>query len=283
MTHGTPYGFRASEGGEQRSFTMFRWSLIGRLVLSVTLLVLVWQGSACVQPKESGSRSADSSDVAEGRVLVRGYCSQCHGLDAKGARAPDLSQRVLRHANSEEALARIIVNGIPATGMAGFKWFPERFVEQVVSFIQYQRTSQEPDVIPGDPHVGKGVFEQHRCATCHWTGKDGGRRGPDLSLSRSPLEYIRQKLIDPSADPNLEYQQVILVTKEGEVLQGMRLSENSFYIQLIDENERLHTIAKTDISELKRPSQSLMPSYKKELNPAQMDNLIAYLFSLRKA
>ena len=261
---------------------MSRWSLVGRLVLSTTLLVLVGQGTACVRPEKSRSPAADPPDIEGGRLLVRGYCSHCHGLDATGARAPDLTQRVLRYGNSDEALARIIREGIPGTGMAGFKWFPDRFVQQLISFIRYQRGSHHREVISGDVQAGKKVFEEQRCATCHWTGESGGRRGPDLRLVRSPPEYLRQKLVDPSADLDLDYQQVILVTKEGRPLQGMRLSENSFYIQLIDEHERLYTIPKTEINELKRPNQSLMPSYEKELDSAKLDNLIAYLVSLRE-
>ncbi len=166
--------------------------------------------------------------------------------------------------------------------MAGFTGWPDKHVWQVVSFLQYQRSSQRPSVIPGDAQKGKKVFEKHLCASCHWTGQTGGRRGPDLCTSRSRLEYVRQALVDPAADMDRQYQQVVLVTKTGRVLQGMRLSEDSFYIQLIDERDRLYTIAKADIDQLERPSQSLMPSYEKELSSEELENLIAYLFSLRK-
>ena len=261
---------------------MSRWSSAAYLVSSIILLVLVGQGIAGAPPADSKSPAADPRDIEGGRMLVRGYCTGCHGLDAKGARAPDLTQRVLRHGNSDEALSRIIRHGIPGTGMAGFAWWPDKHIRQVVSFLQYQRGSQRPSVIPGNAQKGKKVFEKHKCATCHWTGQTGGRRGSDLSMSRSPLEYARQALVDPAADIDRQYQQVVLLTKGGRTLQGMRLSENTFYIQLIDERDRLYTIAKADIDELERPNQSLMPSYEKELSSEELENLIAYLFSLRK-
>ena len=264
---------------------MSRWSLVGHVGASIIVLVLVGEGIAESPPtdsRDSKSPSADPRDIEGGRQLVRAYCTSCHGLDAKGARAPDLTQRVLRHGNSDEALSNIIRNGIPGTGMTGFAWWPSRHVRKVVSFLQHQRSSQAPSVIPGDAQKGKEVFEKQRCSTCHWTGPTGGRRGPDLSTSRGPLEYVRQALVDPAADIDRQYQQVVLVTKTGRILQGMRLSEDSFYIQLIDERDRLYTIAKADIDQLERPSQSLMPSYEKELSSEELDNLIAYLFSLRK-
>lgn len=37
---------------------------------------------------------------------------------------------------------------------------------------------------------------------------------------------------------------VLIITKKGRILEGMRLGENTFYIQLIDANDRLYTIAK---------------------------------------
>ncbi len=166
--------------------------------------------------------------------------------------------------------------------MAGFSWWPDMHVRQVVSFLQHQRRAQKPAVIKGDAQKGKKVFEKHQCATCHWTGKSGGRRGPDLSTSRGPLDYVRKAVVDPAGDIDPQYQQLLLFTKTGRTLEGMRLSENTFYIQIIDANDRLHTIAKADINRIVRSNQSLMPSYGKELSSEQVEDLIAYLFSLRK-
>ncbi len=261
---------------------MSRWRLADHLVARIILLVLVAQGMAAAQTAESKSPTASAADIEGGRQLVRAYCTRCHGLDATGARAPDLTQRVLRHGNSDEALTRIIQNGIPGTGMAGFSWWPAKHVRQVVSFLQHQRGSHDPPVLTGDALKGKAVFEKHKCATCHWTGPTGGRRGTDLSVSRGRLEYVRKAIVNPGTDVDREYQQVVLVASDGRILQGMRLSENSFYLQLIDEQDRLYTIAKADIDELKRPTQSLMPSFEKELNPKELEDLIAYVFSLRK-
>ena len=261
---------------------MSRWSLADHLVASILLLLLAGQGIAAAPPTGAKSPAADPGEIEAGRMLVRGYCTSCHGLDAKGARAPDLTQRVLRHGNSDEALSNIIRNGIPGTGMTGFAWWPSRHVRKVVSFLQHQRSSQAPSVIPGAAQKGKEVFEKQRCSTCHWTGQTGGRRGPDLSTSRGPLEYVRQALVDPAADINPQYQQVLIITKKGRILEGMRLGENSFYIQLIDANDRLHTIAKADIVKLNRPILSMMPSYEKELSSKELENLTAYIFSLRK-
>ena len=101
-------------------------------------------------------------------------------------------------------------------------------------------------------------------------------------MSRGPLEYVRQAIVDPAADFDREYQQLVIVTTKGRLLEGIRLSENTFYIQLIDAYDRLHTVAKADIEDLKRADKSSMPSYVKELSSDELQNLIAYLFSLRR-
>ena len=151
-----------------------------------------------------------------------------------------------------------------------------------LSFLQHQRSSHDPPVLTGNVLKGKAVFEKHKCATCHWTGPTGGRRGTDLSVSRGRLDYVRKAIVNPGTDVDREYQQVVLVASDGRILQGMRLSENSFYLQLIDEQDRLYTVAKAAIDELKRPTQSLMPSFENELSPEELEDLIAYVFSLRK-
>ena len=253
----------------------------GLLIPSIVFMALVRQSVDGTPTDDTKSPSTNRSDIETGRMYVRGYCSRCHGLDAKGGRAPDLTQSVLRHGNTDQALSRNIRNGIPGTGMAGFYW-PEKRIQQVVSFLQDQRRTQRPSVLPGDARKGEETFKEYQCAACHWTGRDGGRRGPDLSASRGSLEYVRRALIDPAADVDPQYQLATLVTEQGRVLQGLRLSENSFYVQLIDQNDRLHTIPKENVEALHRPNQSLMPSYEKQLGPTELDDLIAYVFSLRK-
>ena len=259
---------------------MTRCGIVTHFVAPLVLLTSAIPTTTVAQ-QASQPEDAVSSDIAEGRLYVRGYCSRCHGLDATGGQAPDLTRRVLRHGNSDEALARNIRDGIPGTGMNGFHWDDTR-IRKIIRFLREQQSADQPDVIPGDVAQGQRIFDKHKCDSCHWTGKAGGRRGPNLRESRGSLRYLRQSLVDPAAHVAREYHQVSLLKRDGRVVQGMRLSENSYYIQLIDDQDRLYTIAKVDIDELHRPSQSLMPSYQKELSSQDLDNLIAFLFSLRK-
>jgi hypothetical protein len=73
-----------------------------------------------------------------------------------------------------------------------------------------------------------------------------------------------------------------VVTRDGREIRGMRLNEDTFSIQLRDVKNRFYSFAKSDLREFdKQPGASLMPSYKDELTPAQVDDVVAYLSAQR--
>jgi cytochrome c oxidase cbb3-type subunit 3 len=65
-------------------------------------------------------------------------------------------------------------------------------------------------------------------------------------------------------------------------VRGVRANEDSFTIQLRDANNRFHSFRKLDIEDMKKEvGISTMPSYKATLTNAEIDDLVAYLASLR--
>jgi hypothetical protein len=74
------------------------------------------------------------------------------------------------------------------------------------------------------------------------------------------------------------------VEKDGRAVEGMRVSEDSFTIDLKDANGKIHGFWKPDLRSLEaEPGKSFMPSFKGSLSAAQIDDLVAYLMSLRGA
>ena len=229
-----------------------------------------------------------ASDVNQGRNFFRVYCARCHGLNARGAKGPDLTDGVFRHARNDDELYGVIANGIPGTDMAGFSDGTDTTVVlswQMVAYIRAEEkkrgatTGQHPT---GDRARGLALFKKHKCATCHWTGSDGGRRGSDLSRLAAGPDYIRKSLTDPDAQIAGNYQFVQLVMEDGQVYSGRRLYENTYFILIMDEKENLRTISKRRIEQLNRPHKSLMPSFRKLLNSAEVEDLATYILSLRK-
>ncbi len=62
---------------------------------------------------------------------------------------------------------------------------------------------------------------------------------------------------------------------------GRRLNEDTYTIQLLDEDEQLRSFDKTDLSELTVLNTSPMPSYAELLSEAELADLLAYLVTLQ--
>ena len=74
---------------------------------------------------------------------------------------------------------------------------------------------------------------------------------------------------------------VRIVTKDGKTITGRRLNEDTFTVQVIDDQERLLSLSKADFREYTILKTSPMPSYKDKLSAQEMADLLAYLVSLK--
>jgi cytochrome c1 len=70
------------------------------------------------------------------------------------------------------------------------------------------------------------------------------------------------------------------VTKDGRTITGRRLNEDTYTVQVIDDQERLLSLTKADLREYTVLTTSPMPSYK-DLTADELADLIAYLLSLK--
>ena len=111
----------------------------------------------------------------------------------------------------------------------------------------------------------------------------GSHLGPDLSeIGRSrPAGALQQSLVDPASRMMPINRPVRIVTKDGKTINGRRLNEDTFTVQLIDDQERLLSLSKADFREYTILKTSTMPSYKDKLNTQEMADLLAYLVSLK--
>jgi hypothetical protein len=71
------------------------------------------------------------------------------------------------------------------------------------------------------------------------------------------------------------------VTKDGRTINGRRLNEDTFTIQLMTDQEQLMSVQKSDLKEFRILTTASMPSYKDKLGPQQLADVVAYLASLR--
>jgi mono/diheme cytochrome c family protein len=71
------------------------------------------------------------------------------------------------------------------------------------------------------------------------------------------------------------------VTRDGRTIRGRRLNEDTFTVQLTDQDGRLMSLAKSDIREYELGTTSGMPSFAGKLSDDERADVLAYLISLR--
>jgi putative heme-binding domain-containing protein len=232
-------------------------------------------------------------DPEKGKALFGQNCVNCHGLDATGEEGPNLHG--VPDALGDTAVANIIRRGIPGTGMPSSYILSESDAADIVAWLRSFDSVAPPPAV-GDPKKGEDVYNSSGCSTCHMIDSAGGSIGPDLSrigAGRGPAN-LKARLIDPGANlPKpvggfvdgggwTQYLMFRAVEKDGHATEGMRVSEDSFSIVLKDAQGKLHGLRKPDLASLKKETgKSFMPSFKDALSAAQMDDLIAYLSTLK--
>ncbi len=238
--------------------------------------------SLAAQSNNLENTHTTAADAAAGAKVFRAHCATCHGRSAQGFRGPNLTRGAFRHGGSDDQLFRHILQGIPGTSMPGV-YLPDRQVWQTISYLRSLTPAYDSAPVTGDVARGKRLFtETAGCMTCHRVDGEGGRRGTDLSAVgwRLSVEHLRESLLHPSETVSRRFRLVRLSTLNGGQLEGILLNEDSYSIQFMDENERLVSVAKSDLRDVQKPAESLMPTYGQALTRQQLDDIVAYLHSL---
>jgi quinoprotein glucose dehydrogenase len=181
-------------------------------------------------------------------------------------------------------LRTVITNGFPTAGMPAFSKLDAPQLTGVIAYLRNMNTFDRGSVKSGDAHRGKLIFEgKGACLRCHRVEASGGRIGPDLSdigANRSPGS-LQRSLLDPSSQMFPINRPVHIVTRDGRTINGRRLNEDTYTVQVTDQDGRLLSLNKSDLKEFTILTRSNMPSYKDELTSDEIADVIAYLLSLK--
>ena len=91
-------------------------------------------------------------------------------------------------------------------------------------------------------------------------------------------------ILDPSAGISHNYESYILVTAEGTVLTGIKVSDSATQITIKTAEAVERTFAKEDLEEVIKQPTSLMPEdLQKNLSAKDLVDLVEYLKTLKKA
>jgi cytochrome c oxidase cbb3-type subunit III len=224
------------------------------------------------------------ADVELGARLYQGNCASCHGQHGDAIAGVDLGRGKFRQAQSDADLVRMMKAGIPGTPMP-----PANLTDfQAGEIVIYLRAEAAEAVRSGnsrgDAARGRAIFEgRGRCLDCHRVRDQGSRVGPDLtdigSLRRSA--ELETSVLDPDAEVLPQNRSVRLVTKGGATITGRLLNHDTFSVQLIDSRERLLSVMKADLREFSFVKSSPMPAYRGKWSAQELDDLVAYLVSLK--
>ena len=231
--------------------------------------------------QEDGDHQYTSEAIAEGLRVYTQQCALCHGPQGDTIDGIDLRRGVFRTATSDDDLRAIVTGGAAEGRMPAMALRDE----ELSGVIAYIRAGFDPSGIAikiGDPERGKVLFEgKGECASCHRVNGIGPRTAPDLTsigAQRTPSS-LQMNLLDPATALLPINRPVRIVTRNEETVVGRRLNEDTYSVQIIDSQERLRSLLKTDIVRYEiSDAPSKQPT---TLTSEEVADVVGYLLTLR--
>ena len=259
---------------------------IAKRAAGICSLVALWALLFCI-PARAQSKQSSTTAANEGAQLYPAHCGSCHGLDGRGGeRAPDIVTRRELQKLSDAALAKIIREGIPGTGMPPFRSLGNSRVEALVRHLRTLQGTDAASTLPGSAPDGKSLFfGKAACSDCHMVNGAGGFMGSDLSgyAQGKTVAGIRAAILNPAADQE-RGRIVVVTTNDGQTLTGIARNEDNFSLQLQTRDGAFHFFEKGGLGTIEHRQESLMPSdYGKRLTSQEIDDLISYLMTVGRS
>jgi len=222
------------------------------------------------------------ADISYGATLYASKCVACHGTQGDGIGGVNLRSGTFRNAVIDRDLERFIRAGSPA-GMPAFA-LDNAEMAGIIAYLRNMNAFDSATVKTGDAVRGRTIVGgKGGCMQCHRVGPAGSRVAPDLSEigSARSAGSMQRSLLDPTSQMMPINRPVRIVKKDGTIVNGRRLNEDTYTVQIIDDHEHLQSLQRSDIRELTISTTSPMPSYKSTLSEGEIADVLAYLLSLK--
>jgi putative heme-binding domain-containing protein len=251
--------------------------------LRLILIVAGWLFGGGAASLSAQPQTYADADVQYGARIYAEQCTVCHSATGDAVAGVDLRANRFKRPLNDNELRGVISNGVAGTGMPPFKFTPPELTA-VIAYLRKMRDFDSKLALIGDVAKGKALFEgKAQCSSCHRVYGKGPRVAPDLSdigALRTP-DLIRRAIIFPEAEVRPANRSVRAVTSDGKVVTGRRLNEDTYTVQVIDEQERLVSLVKASLREYNLVRRTAMPSYRDTLAADELADLLAYLLSLK--
>ena len=267
-------------------------------IAALFVAMLAWADFASAQLRNPFADSAKAANAGEYEFRIN--CALCHGLGARGGgRGPDLTIAKKPHAKTDADIFQTISNGIPGTAMPANGTngqgvgMTDAEIWEIVAYIRSIEVKAPAKPLGNAAHGKELFYGDANCSACHMVNGKGGRIGPDLSSVggsrrtdaliesvRKPSAKLAWGLTEPTKEFPQEYEEVTVVTEDGQQFKGTTLNEDSFTLQMIDTSENLHLFEKDKLKSYEVTRKSLMPVYNQDmLSDKDLNDIIAFLQS----
>jgi len=245
-------------------------------------VIIVGASTYAQAPASKNPFEGDQNAIKSGMGLFRARCADCHGMDARGVRGPDITQ-VWASGRTDDGLFTTIKNGIAGTEMPAQPRLFEHETWQILAYLKTLAASARPDPQRGNAENGKKIY-QANCVGCHRVNGVGGRLGPDLSrIGAARSREVLELRIRGGVEGFLPgYEPVTLTPQEGQAVIGVKKNEDLFSVQVMDTRERIQGYDKAMLKEMQNNPRSAMPPFgSNRISESDLDDLIRYLQTLR--
>jgi len=237
---------------------------------------------AAQDPPAKNPLEGNSDAIRGGMGLFRARCADCHGMDARGVRAPDITQ-VWASGRTDAGLFKTVKEGVPDTEMPANPRVQDAEAWQILAYLRTLAAPAPADPPRGDALNGEKIFRAN-CAGCHRVKGVGGRLGPDLSrigVARS-REAVLLRIRRGAEGFGPGFEPVTLTPQSGPPIQGVKKNEDLFSVQIMDTRERIQGYEKDKMKSVKNETKSAMPVFGPDrLSNSDLDDLLRYLQTLR--
>jgi putative heme-binding domain-containing protein len=220
--------------------------------------------------------------VKNGMGLFRSRCADCHGMDARGVRSPDLTQ-VWASGRSDDGLFKTVKFGVTGTEMPANPRMFDQEIWQVLAYLRTLAASAATDPPKGNAQNGERIFRAN-CQSCHRVNNVGGRLGPDLSrigAGRTRDTMVKQ-IRGAVEDFKAGYEPVTLTPNNGQAIHGVKKNEDLFTVQIMDTRERIQGYEKDKMKQVSDDTKSAMPAFGVDrLSASDLDDVVRYLQTLK--
>jgi cytochrome c oxidase cbb3-type subunit III len=240
-------------------------------------------GAAGAAQAQTHAGQYEQPDIEYGARLYSSHCITCHGDRGESIPGVSLGSNKFKRAASDRDLTLILQNGIAGTAMPP-SGYSDPEIAAVIAYIRNMTRYDPSGTAVGDAARGRELFfGKGDCNRCHRVGADGPRYAPDLSNvgALRTAATLQRALRDPAESLIPINRPVRATLRDGTVVTGRRLNEDTHTVQIIDERERLVSLDKSSLREYAVTTTAQMPSYENVLTDAERADLVAYLLSLK--